>query len=455
MRRFFNKRNNMRKFYSVLILASCLLVSPLCGAVEVVFSERALVNADTERGQLQMYAGNETYVAALTIRGWQAGKEQTFNSQDVVPGGLSMLGKLQGQDTAYIDIIEVLNGQLRIAGDTMKMSAMLVSRDGQLYNLYFWYAAPAEAVKSVSLQASHATLEDQVANSGRFLLFGMSDDGNHVVYFAPQFTPQLAGVYETDGLFVKNDLLLSECFVAEKQADGFVVHRALKGQVSVGVSDAGQVTATGWYMCDNAVKYVFTLTTDSHLLNDEPTTPLQLSMTDEKYAFYVDDSYFAKYGQVDFYVRGKQSNEYMIMVFTINALDASLVIPAGTYPINDTEQAPSVMAGSYSEDDGLIPSYYGYMVDDAGEWYIDGTKPFYYIVSGEVRVAHTNGQLHIVVDAANSYSVPVQLDILTALPTSVQSPRATDAAAQKVLRRGQVLIQRGEKVYNMLGGIVE
>lgn len=445
----------MRKFYSVLILASCLLVSPLCGAVEVVFSERALVNADTERGQLQMYAGNETYVAALTIRGWQAGKEQTFNSQDVVLGGLSMLGKLQGQDTAYIDIIEVLNGQLRIAGDTMKMSATLVSRDGQLYNLYFWYAAPAEAVKSVSLQASHATLEDQVANSGRFLLFGMSDDGNHVVYFAPQFTLQLAGVYETDGLFVKNDLLLSECFVAEKQADGFVVHRALKGQVSVGVADAGQVTATGWYMCDNAVKYVFTLTTDAHLLNDEPTAPLTISMTDEKYDFYVDDSYFAKYGQVDFYVRGKQSNEFMIMVFAVNALDASLVIPAGTYPINDTEQAPSVMAGSYSEDDGLIPSYYGYMVDDAGEWYIDGTKPFYYIVSGEVRVAHTNGQLHIVVDAANSYSVPVQLDILTALPTSIQSPRATDAAAQKVLRRGQVLIQRGEKVYNMLGGIVE
>ena len=119
MRRFFNKRNNMRKFYSVLVLASCLLVSPLFGAVEVVFSERALVNADTERGQLQMYAGNETYVAALTIRGWQAGKEQTFNSRDVVLGGLSMLGKLQGQDTAYIDIIEVLNGQLRIAGDTM------------------------------------------------------------------------------------------------------------------------------------------------------------------------------------------------------------------------------------------------------------------------------------------------------------------------------------------------
>ena len=455
MRRFFNKRNNMRKFYSVLVLASCLLVSPLCGAVEVVFSERALVNADTERGQLQMYAGNETYVAALTIRGWQAGKEQTFNSRDVVLGGLSMLGKLQGQDTASIDIIEVLNGQLRIAGDTMKMSAMLVSRDGQLYNLYFWYAAPAEAVKSVSLQASHATLEDQVANSGRFLLFGMSDDGNHVVYFAPQFTPQLAGVYETDGLFVKNDLLLSECFVAEKQADGFVVHRALKGQVSVGVSDAGQVTATGWYMCDNAVKYVFTLTTDAHLLNDEPTTPLQLSMTDEKYDFYVDDSYFAKYGQVDFYVRGKQSNEFMIMVFAVSALDASLVIPTGTYPINDTEQAPSVMAGSYSEDDGLIPSYYGYMVDDAGEWYIDGTKPFYYIVSGEVRVAHTNGQLHIVVDAANSYSVPVQLDILTALPTSIQSPRVTDAAAQKVLKAGNVMIQRGENVYNMLGGIVE
>ncbi|MGN1239552.1 MAG: hypothetical protein ACI4TV_01595 [Paludibacteraceae bacterium] len=445
----------MRKFCSVLIFASCLLVSPLCGAVEVVFSERALVNADSERGQLQMYADNETYVAALTINGWQAGKEQMFSSQDVALGGLSMLGRLQGQDTAYIDIIEVLNGQLRIAGDTMKMSATLVSRAGELYNLHFWYAAPAQAVENVSLQASHATLEDQVANSGRFLLFGMSDDGNHVVYFAPQFTPQLAGVYETDGLFVKNDLLLSECFVAEKQADGFVVHRALTGQVSVKVSDAGQVTATGWYLCDNAVKYVFTMNTDAHLLNDEPAAPLTISMTDEKYAFYVDDSYFAKYGQVDFYVGGKQTNEYMIMVFAVSALDGSTIIPAGTYPINDTEQAPSVMAGSYSEYDGLMPSYYGYMVQDQDGWYIDETKPFYYIVSGEVRVAQQEGKLHIVVDAANSYNVPVKIDILTALPTAIEEVGADKTDARKVLRDGRLLILRGDKAYDVLGGMAE
>ncbi|MDY4514379.1 MAG: hypothetical protein SPD96_05300, partial [Paludibacteraceae bacterium] len=62
--------------------------------------------------------------------------------------------------------------------------------------------------------------------------------------------------------------------------------------------------------------------------------------------------------------------------------------------------------------------------------------------------------LHIVLEAINSYEVPVKIDINTAT-TDIHHAEAQHAETCKFLKNGQVFIQRGENIYSVLGNAVK
>ena len=91
-------------------------------------------------------------------------------------------------------------------------------------------------------------------------------------------------------------------------------------------------------------------------------------------------------------------------------------------------------------------------VDEEG--YLTG-EGIYFLVGGTVTVENVGeNDLHIVVDAWNSYDVPVKIDINTSA-TALTNVESEDAKAVKFIKNGQLYIQRGEKLFNVLGAMAE
>lgn len=92
------------------------------------------------------------------------------------------------------------------------------------------------------------------------------------------------------------------------------------------------------------------------------------------------------------------------------------------------------------------------MKDVASSWIGNVTYPFYFLVEGTVEVSKNEaGNLHVEVNAINSYEVPVHLVYDAGSTTDVEDITADNTNIQKVVQNGQLLIIRNGKVYNAVG----
>ena len=164
----------------------------------------------------------------------------------------------------------------------------------------------------------------------------------------------------------------------------------------------------------------------------------------EFWSVTLDESYFEEYGDV--YVDAENADNQVISLDITDYGYADGVFTPGTYEINDTYEDGTVYAGYYYIDEEdeeyqfIVPSFAG-VLDN--EDYVDKV---WYIVSGTVTISDDV----IVVDAVNSLGKSVTATIHL-LPTSVENTEANVQSAIKTLRNGQVLIQKNNKVYTVLG----
>lgn len=137
--------------------------------------------------------------------------------------------------------------------------------------------------------------------------------------------------------------------------------------------------------------------------------------------------------------------------FFVAAQDPRIGIPAGTYPINDTGDVGSVLASEgVDEEDNVTYSFYGTLTEEGNL-----TMPIYFLVSGTVLVAETDGALTVTVDARNSYDLPVRITY-RGVPTALPLPEAEPSAAQKrITPEGHLRILRGGHTYDATGARVE
>ena len=158
------------------------------------------------------------------------------------------------------------------------------------------------------------------------------------------------------------------------------------------------------------------------------------------------------YGSMEFYAVGITNGDMLGLEFTIDqTADANeWLIPAGEYEINNSYLPSTVSAGSTDGYDFYM-SILG-QVDEEG--YLTG-EGIYFLVGGTVTVENVGeNDLHIVVDAWNSYDVPVKIDINTSA-TALTNVESEEAKAVKFIKNGQLYIQRGEKLFNVLGAMAE
>lgn len=79
------------------------------------------------------------------------------------------------------------------------------------------------------------------------------------------------------------------------------------------------------------------------------------------------------------------------------------------------------------------------------------TTPIYFLVSGTVTVEKVEGGISIVVDATNSYGVPVKVAYNAAPATAVENTQVVNNNARKMIKDNKIYILKEGIQYNVLG----
>lgn len=205
-------------------------------------------------------------------------------------------------------------------------------------------------------------------------------------------------------------------------------------------------------------RYSFSLNRQPHIVNyplpdedtnDKPYTDESRQKENLTIAFdsiVWNDSSVPKDGIVDILLRQRQTDaQGLSYVAQLGFFTNTTEVPAGRYPVNDTEQDLTFSASLGRYGNVLIPCYIA-IADKKGAVY-----KVWYIVSGNISLNYTADQRPIIQGECTSYFGSTLR--FTCSPYAVGLHEVTDEtpAAVKFLQNGQLLIRIGNTTYTLLG----
>lgn len=164
----------------------------------------------------------------------------------------------------------------------------------------------------------------------------------------------------------------------------------------------------------------------------------------------INTEYVAQYGELYLDITAADGSDMISVAFSVDAVDSTTTIPAGTYPINDTGATGTVFASLGVVDGSVYPSFYGQLGTGGGI-----KVPCYFMVGGNVVVENVDGHLKVTIDALNSYDVPAHI-VYEADPVENGFENIkVSTNASKVVENGQIFIIKDGVKYDVLGSIVK
>ena len=183
---------------------------------------------------------------------------------------------------------------------------------------------------------------------------------------------------------------------------------------------------------------------------DEQTGSVDRAYTTEDHLAV--DLEFAASGQIYVDVVAADMSDQMSLLFFANTTDPEVGVPAGVYPLSATPAYGTAYASQgYVAGQGVWPCFYSTLVEEAGELYLD---KLYYMVAGQIEVGKVDGKLTMVIDAVNSYNVPIHITY-NVTDTAVEDVTSVGGDVKKSLENGQLVIIKNGVKYNATGSVVK
>ena len=348
-------------------------------------------------------------------------------------------------------------GKIWQQNDTTFLTASILGFDSIQYEISMFHTlpTPTEVVTYTfdGLENEEAVLFTNAISSGIFILDGMSDDGDLMAKVNVERIENnsIEGTFYNDGKFDHTDFYPTDTWVKvwNPTTREYEEYSVQKGTMTVTVEN-NVLTAVASFLCDNAVQYDLTFITTyarERIIFDTEEGEMDYTFPTNAEVYITDfvdgygiiqliiaDAYYA----VDFY-------------FNADAMDPTIGVPAGAYPINPSFDSGTVLACKGVLPDGPAQSYFCGL--DA-EGYLDPLQ-LYCLVDGTVTVENVDGKLKVEVDAVNSYDVPVTLHYIAAGTTAVENVNKDNTQVAKRLVNGQLLIIRNGETYNATGALVK
>ena len=387
---------------------------------------------------------DENYDISLDIVGVPMGESFTERNLNIA---YCMIANRLTHDTISIAAAE---GQVWQSGDTTYLSANVLGFDAVVYDIDLWYAVP-EVAENQEISIYNATFYNELAKDGYFALVGTTEDKSieFAISLLGNTEEDVPGTYVNDGLFggftgENYDFIhfiggSYSTYIAKWNAErnDYDILSIEKGHATVTMDEEQEVTLVGEFVAVDGVEYHITMTSkvDKPRIQDD-------AMSGAVERLFVNENQLTIEKEEEDKIRLEimTGSDLMALWFYVEYIDDEIVIPEGEYTIDDYGDYWSVIKG----DGSLGKSFYA---THDGEYFTS----LYFLVDGTVVVSKKNGKLHLEMHAVNSYDVPVHVVYAPGATTGVENTQSPTGNPKKVLRHGQLIIEREGKMYNAQG----
>ena len=391
---------------------------------------------------------DENYDVSLDIIGVPMGESFIERNLNIA---YCMIANRQTHDTISIAAAE---GQVWQSGDTTYLSANVLGFDAVVYAIDLWYVVP-EVIATQELKIYNATFYNELEKDGYFALVGTTEDKSieFAISLLGNKVEDVPGTYVNDGLFGgftgKNYDFIHfiggsySTYIAKwnEQRGDYDILSIEKGQATVTIDEAQDVTLVGAFVAENGVEYRITMTSkvDKPRIQDD-------AMSGAVDRLFVDERQMTITQEEADKIKLEimTDSDLMALWFYVEYIDDEIVIPEGEYTIDDSNDYWSVIKG----DGSLGKSFYS---THDGEYFTS----LYFLVDGTVVVSKKDGKLHLEMHALNSYDVPVHVVYDPTAKTGVDNLPSVDRNCRKLLHKGQLLMEREGKLFNATGAMVK
>jgi hypothetical protein len=436
---------------NIVYQLSLAWVEPIAtDTISLCFDHSAKASYYPQDNDLLLINENGDYSLSLNIAGVDMG--ENFTLDDVVAYYSSLTNEETGTE---IDIAKV-DGTIYQSADTTWIKADLVGFDAICYQVALWYAVPTPT-DTITLQLSDVPFENHL-EEGYFQFVEYTEDQTHMISFTVA-SHELIGTFSNDGMFGKfgtgkYDFFNDYTYISEwnNLTNQYDIYTIEKGDLVVSMTIDGSIYAEATVICENAKLYHISFTSKlarPHLPADAEEGEVDRIYTTDDYITITD--YTQANGLITFEAESTTHNDAVALYIFANHFDAEIGIPEGTYPINSSLQAGSVLAstGINPDDNSVSPSlYYTF----SGNF----IESMYFFVEGTVQVRKNKaGKLHLEVNAINSFNLPIHI-VYEADPVGSAIENVTvDTNANKVIENGQLFIMKNGVKYSVLGTVVK
>ena len=396
--------------------------------------------------QLMQYA--DDYEASITI--YNVGLGEAFNIEKIVSEYTEFYDWTAESSVEIADVKGVLSQR----GDTTVINASYIGFNAVQYDVEFWYTVPTP-VDTVAIEMP--VKFTNALQDGYYVLSSYTPDNSIFISLSPMTDGEVAGTFVNDGLFGKfgaeggrYDFYNGNTFIyVESEWQNYTIE---KGELVVEHAADGTITAEAKFIARNGVYYQVKMTSEYnvHLDFDEPEEIIDRTYTTEDNVTIDDQT--EKNGYIYLALTAADGSDMAAFFFFVEEPDEDIVIPAGVYPIDSSEEYGTVYANPGVQGDGVWPSFYARMLEDGSL-----VVPLWLMVDGTVEVTKTEeGYPYLEVNAVNSYGVEVHIVYDgTPVGSGVEDIQLPTADTRKVLRDGQLLIIRNGETFNTVGTLVE
>mgnify|MGYP003299675606 CR=1 FL=1 len=391
---------------------------------------------------------DDNYDISLDIIGVPMGETFTERNFNIA---YCMIANRQTHDTISIAAAE---GRVWQSNDTTYLSANVLGFDSVMYDIDLWYTVSV-VTDTQEIHIYDATFYNQLEKNGYFALVGTTADKSieFALSLLGRTEEDIPGTYINDGVFGgftgKNYDFINfiggrySTYIAKWNPDknDYDVISIEKGNAKVTMDEDKNIMLIGSFIAQDGMQYDITLTTkvDKPRLDYDMTEGAIDCIITSNDTTLEDNT--AKNGSIFFDVR--TDNELLALYFYAETADPDIVIPEGTYYIDDSEDYFSVNAS-----DGSIDTYPSCYLTDDGYTFTS----MYFFVSGTVEVKKKQGKLYMEINALNSYNVPAHIIYDATGATKLDNIKEKHIVeTEKIMVDGQLFIIHGDKTFNTIG----
>lgn len=444
--------------------------------VNIVFDQVAVAEYYASYGDYYIYNANENYIVTLDIFAEKGELVGEFAGEDF-DLYYTQLGVIANGDTTLVTIADAKAVVSAAEEGIALIEAELLGMDAVLYKVS---TKVDVSEKGLEYDATEGFLVDSYTTEDNYIINDQSENGYimfdveaadgsdlmGLVFWvdeADEKTIIPVGTYEINATSESGTVLastgmgsqgLTYSLYATLDEEGYIVEPCwfmVGGKVVVSEKDGILKIEVDAVNSNNLVIYVtceYDLNSKQGLQHDMTEGSLNVVYTDNDDVEIITE-YIAD-GILYLDIIAADGSNTTTVAFFAEAVDPVIGIPAGTYPINDTQDYGTVMSNPGIQGNSIYPSYY-LNLNAQGQI----LTPCYFMVSGNVVVENIEGHLKVTIDALNSYDVPAHI-VYEASATAVENIVSGNTNnASKVVENGQLMIIKNDVKYNVLGSVVK